>query len=219
MSSPASPADRPLRRDAERNRQRILAAAAERFAEDGLEVTLDEVARCAGVGVGTVYRRFPNKEELIDALFEDRIAAIEAVALEALDQDDAWTGFVHFMEHASEMHAVDRGLHQVVFSSAHGHRRVAGARERIKPLADRIVERAQADGSLRADVRPTDLPLLQFMLGAAAFYAGEVAPDLWRRMLPILLDGLRARRDDVTPLPVPALSVAQFERTMSCARF
>ncbi|QEC50337.1 TetR/AcrR family transcriptional regulator [Baekduia soli] len=218
MSTDATPADRPLRRDAERNRQRILQAAAELFAEAGLDVTLDEVARRAGVGVGTVYRRFPVKEELIDALFEDRIAGIVSLAEEALAHEDPWTGFTHFMERACERHTADRGLQQIVFSSVHGRQRVAAVRERIKPLVLRILERAQADGSLRADVESTDIPLLQFMVGAAGIYATDVAPEVWRRMLPIVLDGLRAERRGVTPLATPALSQEQFEQTMRCAR-
>jgi AcrR family transcriptional regulator len=94
MTSPT----RPLRRDAERNRQRILAAAGELFAERGLSVTLDDIARHAGVGVGTVYRRFPDKNELIDALFEDRLKALCAAAEAALASDDPWDGLVLFLE-------------------------------------------------------------------------------------------------------------------------
>src|SRR5919107_5107373 len=88
---------RPLRADAERNRARILAAASEVFAERGLDVSLDDIAGAAGVGVGTVYRRFPDKDALIDALFEDKIADVERVAREALDVEDPWEGFESFM--------------------------------------------------------------------------------------------------------------------------
>ena len=87
-----TPPERPLRKDAERNRQRILEAAGELFAERGLGVTLDDVAHHAGVGVGTVYRRFPDKEVLIDALFEQRIEAIATIASEALEIEDPWDG-------------------------------------------------------------------------------------------------------------------------------
>ena len=95
---PHSRADRPLRRDAERNRQRILEAAREAFAHDGLSVTLDEIGRRAGVGVGTVYRRFPDKDQLIEALFEDRMNEFVALADECLGFEDAWDGLVHFLE-------------------------------------------------------------------------------------------------------------------------
>src|SRR4051794_2202370 len=143
---------KPLRADAERNRQRLLAAAAELFAERGVDVTLDDVAHRAGVGVGTAYRRFAHKEQLIDALFEDRIDAFAALAEEALAEPDPWTGFTMFLERAAERHAADRGLQQLMFSTAHGQERCAHARERIKPLVERIVARAQEDGSLRGDL-------------------------------------------------------------------
>ena len=219
MSSDAHPVDRPLRRDAQRNRERILDAASALFAERGLDVTLDQVAARAGVGVGTVYRRFSNKEELIDALFEARIAGIAAFAREALEDPDPWRGFVTFMEQACRQHTADRGLQEVVFSTAHGQDRVAHAREQIAPLVDRMLERAQAAGRLRADLAPTDVPMLQFMVGAAAIYAGDVGPELWRRMFTIVIDGLRARRDKPTALPIGPLSAEEFGQAMSTARF
>jgi AcrR family transcriptional regulator len=219
VSSDAHPVDRPLRRDAQRNRERILDAASALFAERGLDVTLDQVAARAGVGVGTVYRRFSNKEELIDALFEARIAGIAAFAREALEDPDPWRGFVTFMEQACRQHTADRGLQEVVFSTAHGQDRVAHAREQIAPLVDRMLERAQAAGRLRADLAPTDVPMLQFMVGAAAIYAGDVGPELWRRMFTIVIDGLRARRDKPTALPIGPLSAEEFGQAMSTARF
>jgi AcrR family transcriptional regulator len=218
MTTPAA-SERPLRRDAELNRQRVLAAASELFAEQGLDVTLDEVARRAGVGVGTVYRRFPGKEQLIEALFEARIEEIAALATEALAAEDPWEGFAGFMRAATERHTADRGLQQVVFSSLHGQQRVAQAREQIAPLVGQIMARAQAAGVLRADLEPTDVPILQFMIGSAGFYACDVQPEIWRRMLTLVLDGLRAQPGAPSSLPVPALSIEEFERAMGCARF
>src|SRR6476646_498565 len=165
--APTSPTpDRPLRRDAERNRQRILEVAREAFAEDGLAVTLDEIARRAGVGVGTVYRRFPDKEQLIEALFEERMGAFVALAEECLTCEDAWDGLVRFLEGATAAHADDRGLKEVALSGVHGLGRVARARELMLPLVTRLVARAQQQGSLRPDVQATDMPLLQLMLGS-----------------------------------------------------
>jgi AcrR family transcriptional regulator len=216
--STSSPAERPLRRDAERNRQRILEVAHEAFAEDGLAITLDEIARRAGVGVGTVYRRFPDKEQLIDALFEERIGALAALAEEALSREDAWEGLVAFLEAATAAHAHDRGLKEVALSGAHGLERVARARDLMLPLATRLVERAQAQGSLRADLKPTDLPLLQLMLGSLSECTRNVDPEVWRRYLGILTDGLRTRRDGPTPLECPGLEPEQVQRTMRCWR-
>jgi AcrR family transcriptional regulator len=209
---------RPLRRDAERNRQRILEAASELFAERGLDVTLDHVAARAGVGVGTVYRRFASKEALIDALFEARIAAIAADAREALDDPDPWHGFVTFMENACRRHTADRGLQQVIFNSTHGQEAVARARDQIAPLVERMLERAQAAGALRADLAPTDVPLLQFMVGTVAQYGAGVEPEVWRRMLAILVDGLRVSRTETSELPVGPLTQDEFEHAMRTAR-
>ena len=107
LAGDCADAGRPLRRDAARNRQRILQAASEVFTEQGLEASLDEVARQAGVGVGTVYRRFRTKEELVEALFEDRVDAVAALAERAAEEPDPWTGLASFMEQMAEMLAGD----------------------------------------------------------------------------------------------------------------
>src|SRR5215813_10673364 len=112
----AAPDERPLRKDAARNRERILAAAAEVFAERGLHVTLDDIARHAGVGVGTVYRRFADKDALIDALFDERLAQFSRLAEEALACDSPFTGFELFLSSALEQQAADRGLRELVFA-------------------------------------------------------------------------------------------------------
>jgi AcrR family transcriptional regulator len=210
--------DRPLRRDAELNRQRILAAARDAFAEEGLSVTLDEIARRAGVGVGTVYRRFPDKEQLIDALFEDQITAFVSLAEGCLDDVDPWEGLLRFLDQACHLHACDRGLKEVVLAGTHGRERVARGRELMYPLVVRLVERAQADGSLRPDVKPTDMPLLQLMLGALSELTRDVEPDVWRRFLGIVMDGLRSRRDGPTPLEHDALTPEQTQCTMKTWR-
>src|ERR1700710_870300 len=104
---------RPLRKDAERNRERLLAAARELFASRGLEVTLNDIAHHAGVGVGTAYRRFANKEEVIDALFEEGLQDMAAAAQDALVDDDAWRGLVTFLERSMHMQFGDRGLNEI----------------------------------------------------------------------------------------------------------
>jgi AcrR family transcriptional regulator len=214
-SSPSPHAERPLRRDAERNRRLILDAAAEAFAEEGLHVTLDEIARRAGVGVGTVYRRFADKESLIDALFEDRVAEVVAVAEEALGHEDPWAGLVLWMDGFIGMQAVDQGLKELLLSSAHGQQRVAGARDRLLPLVTAIVERAQAAGELRPDLRATDMPMLGHMLSGVADYTRCVSPDVYRRYVGIVLDGLRVRRDAASELPIPPLDIEDVDAIMS----
>jgi AcrR family transcriptional regulator len=206
---------RPLRADAARNRARLIEAARELFAERGLAVSMDEIARRAGVGVGTAYRRFATREALIEALFEDRIEQVIANAEHAVADPDPWRGLTTMLEHSIEMQAADRGLKELLFSPAELRERVAGVRARMVPLVERVFERAREAGALREDVTALDLPAINFMLGAAADLGGDVAPDLWRRYVALLLDGLRARRDEPTPLPAPPLSDAQLDDAMA----
>jgi AcrR family transcriptional regulator len=215
---PSRPSEPRLRRDAARNRERILEAAADAVAAGGLSVTMDEIARRAGVGVGTVYRRFPEKELLIDALFEQRVDELVDLAEDALAHEDAWAGLVQFFETFLAVQAADRGLKEVVLSTAHGQDRVRRARARIGPAVVALVERAQAQGDLRPDVFGPDIALVQFMIAAIVDYTQDVEPDVWRRLLAIVLDGLRTRRDGPSPLPAPALRDEQLDRAMGAWR-
>src|SRR6516225_5118044 len=190
----AVPDARPLRRDAERNRVRILRAAADVFTEKGLRATLDDVADRAGVGVGTVYRRFPDKEALVEALFTERLDAVVGFAERALAEPDPWAGLVSFLEQAAGLIAGDRGLRQILMFASYGRDRVDQARARMLPVVTAMVERAQRAGAVRADLRPTDIPLIEFMLGWAAEYAAGVRPEIWRRYLALMLDALRPER-------------------------
>ena len=205
---------RPLRQDAERNRQRILVAAAEVFNERGLEVSLDEIARHAGVGVGTVYRRFRTKEELIEALFMDRLEMIAAIADEALASPDPWSGLVSFMERMAETMAGNVGLRQMLMFATYGRDLVAVARQHNAPLIEQLVQRAQAAGQLRADIRQTDIALLVLVLTETTQLAYAANPEIWRRYLTLILDGMRPAREGVTPLPVPALLPEEMEKSM-----
>jgi AcrR family transcriptional regulator len=206
--------ERPLRRDAERNRQRILRAAAEVFTQRGLEATLDDVARQAGVGVGTVYRRFPDKESLVAELFQDRIDTIVSVAEEACAAPDPWQALVSYLEYTAASMAGDLGLRQLMMFGTYGKDKVAYAREQLRPVVSKLVERAQAAGALRGDFCATDVPLIAFMLASAAEYAGPVRPDVWRRYLTLVIDGLRPSRDGTSKLPVPALTPQEMEESM-----
>lgn len=218
MTEQAVAVDRPLRRDAERNRQRILEGAAAAFAEQGLDVTTDEIARRSGVGIGTFYRRFPTKELLIEALFEDRVAKLLELAEDCLRAEDPWAGLVTFLDQATARQVADRGLKELIFSTAHGQARIAADRDRIGPLFFALVERAQRAGQLRPDIAGTDVGLLQLMLTAVADFTRDVAPDAWQRFLTIMLDGLRTRRDGPSPLPTSALEPGQIAQLMGCYR-
>ncbi|HEY4894684.1 MAG TPA: helix-turn-helix domain-containing protein [Solirubrobacteraceae bacterium] len=205
---------RPLRRDAERNRQRILDTAGALFAERGLGVSLDEIARHAGVGVGTVYRRFPDKEQLIDALFENRLAEILATANAALEIPDPWDGLAHFIERSMELQVADRALKELLLSTTTAHARIEQGRRQIQPVVNAILDRAREAGVVRDDLDISDVLLLQHAIGEAAEYTHEVAPEAWRRVLCIALDGLRPDRRRPSPMPVPPLDDEQVDCTM-----
>ena len=197
----ASTPPRPLRRDAERNRQQILLAARAAFAERGLTVTLDEIAQRAGVGVGTVYRRYSNKDDLIDELYEDIIAELAAAAEAQLGQPDPWKGLVGFLEQSLAMQASNSALKEIMAGGSHrGRERVARARERVAPLASEIFERAKQSGRLRPDVTESDMATIHAMLGAVIDSTRTTDPDAWRRYFGIVLDGLRTRRNAPTNL-------------------
>ncbi|KUN83293.1 TetR/AcrR family transcriptional regulator [Streptomyces griseoruber] len=209
------PRPSPLRADAERNRLRILAAAREVFAERGLDVTIDDIARHAGVGVGTAYRRFTNREQLVEAVFEEGAGHLIALAERALTHEDPWDGFVQFFLATAEDFAEDRGLREAFLEGLHGKIRVAAARDRLIPAVSALIARAQQAGQLRGDLEPTDIPLLQLMLGAVTEHSRTVAPAVWRRYLVLLLDGLRHDRDHPTPLPHRALDKDEFDQTVA----
>jgi AcrR family transcriptional regulator len=205
---------RPLRRDAERNRVRILQAAAEVFTERGLQATLDDVAERAGVGVATVYRRFPDKEALVEALFSERLDTLVGFAEQALAEPDPWVALATFLEQAASVIAGDRGLRQILMFATYGRDRVDQARARMLPVVSTMVRRAQETGDVRADLSPTDVPLIEFMLSATAEYAGQVRPEIWRRYLALILDALRPGHTVATELPEPALTPDEMVQAM-----
>jgi AcrR family transcriptional regulator len=203
MSTQVGASGKPLRRDAERNRQRILEAARGVFADRGLTATLDDVADAAGVGVGTVYRRFANKDELVEALFVDRIDQMVALAEQAAEIEDPWEGLETLLTELATLNSTDRGFREVMLGAA-GRDRIAMGRSRIQPVVSGIVERAQAAGVLRPDAAPLDMPMIQLMLSTIADSARDVRPDLWRRYLDLFLDGPRAQpRRELVPPPTP----------------
>lgn len=192
---------RQLRTDAERNRARIIKAATAAFARRGLDVPLEEVAEEAGVGIGTLYRRFSGREELIGACFERRLSEYASAAEEALAAPDGWAGFARYVERICAMQAADRGLADVLTRSLPNAKVLEEHRSRGYELSVQLIERAQAEGSLRADVVAEDLALL-FMANAGVIEVTQgAARDAWRRFLAIFLDGLRS--EGATPLPPP----------------
>jgi AcrR family transcriptional regulator len=183
-------AQRPLRADARRNRERVLAAARETFASDGLDAQMDDVARRAGVGVGTVYRHFPTKEALVEAVAAAGYAEICTIGREALDQEDPWQAFSDFMWRGARLHRDDRAQCEINTSRPDVIRRVAGDKRELLGLVAQLIERGQRAGVVRADLSADDMPMIWCSLGAAQQRSED---DRWERYLEVVLDGLRAR--------------------------
>jgi len=211
-------APKQLRADAERNRQRILDAARELFAERGLGVTLNDIAHHAGVGVGTVYRRFPDKRQLIDGLFEQRLQDLVTLMNAAAANPDPWEGLAGFLRQALELQASDRALRELITGMPDGLERVSRIRNELLPLGSELVRRARESGQLRDDVEPQDLPLVQLMLTAIIDATRDVDPELWRRYLAVVLRGLSARPDQLEPLAPGPVRVQDVPRVMSALR-
>jgi AcrR family transcriptional regulator len=211
-------AGRALRKDAALNRERLLASARELFAEQGLGVTLNDIAHHAGVGVGTAYRRFANKEEIIDALFEERLQAVEAAAHEALEEPDPWLALTGYLERTLQMQFGDRGLSQILNDPTLGDERVRDVRRRIAPLTVELVERAKSAGVVRADFAPTDVIFIQAAMSPIIESTRTIAPDIYKRYLALVFDGMRANGGSASPLPVPALSSEVTHEAMTAKR-
>ena len=191
MQHVAPPEERPLRADARRNRQKVLAAARAVFSEHGREAQMDDVARRAEVGVGTVYRHFPTKEALIEALMVDSFHMIAAHATAALEIEDPWEAFTSVLWRGAEIMAADRALSEV-FASIPGAMDEASATvDGLRESMSTIMGRAQAAGVLRADAEIDDVPMLMCGIGSATKKEHRCSAP-WRRHLAIVLDGLRA---------------------------
>jgi AcrR family transcriptional regulator len=192
LATAVTPGAPSQRADARRNRKRILEAARELFAEHGFDAQMDQIASRAGVGVGTVYRHFPNKCDLLEALIEERFEGLAAAAREGIANPDPWNGFEGFMRYSAGVMAGDRALSEAMFERPETMR--AGAEGVGMPdLLGELVGRAQAEGGLRDDMRWDDVPGLICGIGRA-LVDGKVGPleMSWERYLQVILDGLRA---------------------------
>jgi AcrR family transcriptional regulator len=176
---------RPLRADARRNRERILKAARAVFSASGRDAHLDDVARRAKVGVGTVYRHFPTKDALLEALAREQFELLTRWALEAEVEPDPWAAFRAMIWRGAELQASDRALMEAVAAFKPS---VAQQAEELHASIERLVRRAQAQGEMRADATGADVQLM--MCGLASVM--QMSGDGWRRYLTVMLDGLRA---------------------------
>lgn len=191
----------PLRRDAQRNRDRLVAAARELFAARGLDVPLEEIAKAAGVSIGTLYNRFPARADLIDAVFADREEAVVQIAERGL-RLPPWEGFVHLAEQVCQLLAADRG-----YNDLSARRLPHAAPPRGHALMTELIARAQRSGDLRDDFTLSDMAFVTWSVTRTIEATSRVRPDAWRRHLALLLDGLRAGA--AHPLPVPPIAEEQ----------
>ena len=179
---------RPMRRDAARNRDRLLTVAAAVFTEQGLAGSLEEVARRAGVSIGTLYNHFPTRDALVDALLPVRIAAVDEFAALAAAEPDPWRAFTGFLENMLVQLTADRGLLDA-FTGHPSAALVAAACERGLVHLAAVFDRARRAGVIRADAGDADITHLLWALALLGENAGEAAA---RRSLHFVLDGLRA---------------------------
>ncbi|MCL8023860.1 TetR/AcrR family transcriptional regulator [Nocardioides bruguierae] len=204
-----------LRADAAANRERLLVAAREVFAERGLESTMTEVARRAGVGVGTLYRRFPTRADLVLAVAGERLVGLLATAEEALALEDGWEGFLLLLRTMVDAFGEDRALRELVMQTkADGlpTELATQAREsadRLRVAFAAVVDRAHAEGGLNPRFAAADMPVLVSALLAAREFGAGVRDDLDRRLVGLMVEGLRpdasahgsaARFTEVPPL-------------------
>jgi AcrR family transcriptional regulator len=191
---------RPLRADAARNRRLLLAAAADEFAERGLEASIADIARRAGIGKGTVFRHFATKEDLIAAIVLDRVEVLIQAGHELQAAEDPGDALLEFMTIASEQRQ-ERDL-SFLQGVNDGNAEVSRVQLRLQQTIDTLVDRARAQGTVRDDITGTDLFLLMCAPNHVAGHYPGAPPDLWRRYLAIIFDGLRPQ--GAHPLPYPA---------------
>jgi AcrR family transcriptional regulator len=193
--------ERGLRKDAERNRQRLLVAAREVFAEDGLDASMNEIARRAGVGVATLFRRFPTRADLIAATFADKMTAYAEAIDAALADPDPWHGFCAYIERVCGMQAEDRGFSDVLTLTFPVSRGFEAERDHSAQGFATLIERAQAVGRLRADFSHEDLPLILMANAGVVTGTRDAAPEAWRRVSAYLVQSFAA--EAAQPLPDP----------------
>lgn len=196
-----------LRSDAARNRARIVEAAGALFSERGIEVPMTAIARRAGVGIATLFRRFPTREALITEVFAEQIANCAAVLDEAAADPDAWNGFRRLIEFMCAAQIEDRGFTEAFLASFAAQVDYQQTRSQAETAFETLVHRAQRAGRLRPDFAPSDLTLILLANGGLRSAPADHAHGLSRRLVAYLLQAFettRAPADGPPPLPPPS---------------
>lgn len=197
MTAPA------LRADAQRNLEAILEAAAEAFAESGSDAGVADIARRAGVGQATIFRRFETKDDLLAAVGQNKMATLLDAARAELDNPSAWDGLTGFMASAVELNMRDRSLFEAVAERLMQDPRFLALHEELTAMVGELVARAKAEGNLRKDVCAQDIPVLVCGVAQAGATVAPAGDELWRRYLQVVLDGLQAQPGRAKLKPKP----------------
>lgn len=202
----------PRRRDAQERRERILTAARIEFAARGADASLEKIAREAGVAIGTLYRHFPTRLDLLLTAFEPRLQEFIAGANSALEMSDPWEGFVHYLENLFRVQAGDRGFNDFLSRRFPGSADTERIHDQMCQQIEDVLTRAQEAGEVRPDITRADIVNLIWSNGRMIDATSTTAPNAWRRHLYLMLDAYRAVR--AHSLPEPPLTEEQLYEAM-----
>src|SRR5215216_6874731 len=207
-----APTERALRADAEQNRARVLQAARELFAEQGLDASANSIARRAGVGIATLLRRFPTRDDLIAAAFAEKMTAYTHAIDDALAAADPWQGFCTYIERVCQMQADDRGFADVLTMTFPTAKAFEEERNRSARALTELLERAKAAGQLRDDFAHQDVPLILMANAGVVTATRDAAPEAWRRLVGYLIQSFAA--EAAQPLPDPPTTTQMYRALM-----
>lgn len=210
--------DAPRRRDAARNRERLLAAAAEVFAEAGASASLKDVADRAGLGVGTVYRHMPDKDAVIAALLRPQLEQLVTMAREALTRPASFDTFADLTGRISDTMAGSKALSEIILYQHELPEDLRAPVQSVLAAFGEVMDRTRETGELRSDLDITDLVVCMTAAHAAETAFAELGAGTSRRLLSIMLDGMRVRRDAPTPLPAPTFALGELMGNSAACR-
>ncbi len=202
----------PRRRDAQERRKRIIAAAQREFAARGVDASLERIARDAGVAIGTLYRHFPARLDLLLTAFEPRLQDFLAGANSAMEMGDPWEGFVYYLENLFRVQAGDRGFNDFLSRRFPGSADTERIHDQMCRQIEAVLTRAQEAGEVRPDITQADIVNLIWSNGRMIDATSVTAPNAWRRHLYLMLDAYRAER--AHPIPEPPMTEEQLYDAM-----
>jgi len=202
----------PRRRDAQERHKRLIAAAQREFAARGVDASLERIARDAGVAIGTLYRHFPTRLDLLIAAFEPRLQEFLDGANNALEMNDPWEGFVYYLENLFRVQAGDRGFNDFLSRRFPGSADSERIHDQMCRQIEDVLTRAQKAGEVRPDITQADIVNLIWSNGRMIDATSTTAPNAWRRQLYLMLDAYRAER--AHPIPEPPMTEEQLYDAM-----